>query len=56
MPAAVPLTKACGRTSFTVGAYYTDTDMDATQRAFYTTPAGREVGKGMATVYIQKAF
>jgi uncharacterized protein (TIGR02001 family) len=42
--------------SFTVGAYYTDTDMDATQRAFYTTPAGREVGKGTATIYIQKTF
>ena len=42
--------------SFTVGAYYTDTDMDATQRAFYTTPAGREVGKGTGTIYIQKTF
>ncbi len=42
--------------SFTVGAYYTDTDMDETQRAFYTTPAGREVGKGTATLYVQKAF
>lgn len=42
--------------SYTAGAYYTDTDMDATQRAFYTTPAGREVGKGTATLYIQKAF
>lgn len=42
--------------SYTVGAYYTDTDMDATQRAFYTTPAGREVGKATATLYVQKAF
>jgi uncharacterized protein (TIGR02001 family) len=41
---------------FVVGAYYTDTDMDATQKAFYTTPAGREVGKGTGTIYIQKAF
>ena len=42
--------------NFTIGAYYTDTDMDETQKAFYTTPAGREVGKGTATVYIQKTF
>ena len=42
--------------NFTVGAYYTDTTMDDTQRAFYTTPAGREVGKGTATLYIQKTF
>lgn len=42
--------------SYTVGAYYTDTDMDATQRAFYTTPAGREIGKATATLYVQKAF
>lgn len=42
--------------NFTVGAYYTDTDMDETQRAFYTTPAGREVGKGTATIYLQKTF
>ena len=42
--------------NFTVGAYYTDTDMDETQRSFYTTPAGREVGKGTGTIYVQKSF
>jgi uncharacterized protein (TIGR02001 family) len=42
--------------NFTVGATYTDTTMDDTHRAFYTTPAGREVGKGTATLYIQKTF
>lgn len=41
---------------FTIGAYYTDTDMSATQRAFYTTPAGRFVGKEAFTIYIQKTF
>ena len=41
---------------FVVGAYYTDTDMTDAQKAFYTTPAGRQVGKGTGTIYIQKAF
>jgi hypothetical protein len=41
---------------FVVGAYYTDTDMTDTQKAFYTTPAGRQIGKGTGTIYIQKAF
>ena len=43
--------------NFTVGAYYTDTDMDETQRSFYTIPAtGRELGKGTGTIYLQKTF
>src|SRR5262245_47350116 len=44
---------------FTVGIFYTDTNMDATQTAFYTTPTkpgGRELGKGTATVFVQKTF
>jgi len=41
---------------FTVGTYYTGTDMSATQTAFYTNPAGRFLGKDMLTVYLQKTF
>jgi uncharacterized protein (TIGR02001 family) len=44
---------------FTVGVFYTDTSMDATQTAFYTTPTkpgGRELGKGTATIFVQKTF
>lgn len=41
---------------FTIGAFYTDTSMSAAQEAFYTTPAGRFVGKGTGTVFIQKTF
>jgi len=44
---------------FTVGLFYTDTSMDATQRQFYTTPAAagsRDLGKGTATVFVQKTF
>lgn len=41
---------------FTVGLMYTDTDMDATQQAFYTTGANHFVGKDTVTVYIQKTF
>ncbi|HET9415734.1 MAG TPA: TorF family putative porin [Pseudolabrys sp.] len=41
---------------FTVGAFYTDTDMNATQTAFYTTPAGRFLGKERFTVFISKTF
>jgi uncharacterized protein (TIGR02001 family) len=41
---------------FTIGAFYTDTSMTAAQEAFYTTPAGRFVGKGTATVFLQKTF
>jgi len=44
---------------FTVGVFYTDTDMDSTQRAFYTTPpsaGSRDIGKGTVTVFVQKTF
>lgn len=41
---------------FTAGVFYTDTSMDATQEAFYTTPAGKKVGDGALTVFIQKTF
>lgn len=41
---------------FEVGAYYTDTSMDAQQTAFYTNAEGRELGKGTFTVYISKSF
>ena len=41
---------------FTVGLFYTDTSMDATQQAFYTTPAGKKLGDGTVTVFIQKTF
>ena len=42
--------------SFTLGAYYTDTSMDATQEAFYTTLGGRYVGKDAFTVFLSKSF
>jgi uncharacterized protein (TIGR02001 family) len=44
---------------FTVGVFYTDTSMSALQTAFYTTPTkpgGRELGKGTATIFVQKTF
>ena len=44
---------------FKIGAFYSDTDMNATQRAFYTTPASagsRFIGKDTFTVYLQKTF
>lgn len=41
---------------FTVGAFYTDTDMSAAQKLFYTTPSGRFVGKETFTVFVQKTF
>jgi len=41
---------------FTVGAFYSDTDMGTAQTAFYTTAAGRFVGKDTFTVFIQKTF
>lgn len=42
---------------FTIGAYYTDTSMDATQTAFYTNVSdNREVGKSTFTVYVSKSF
>jgi len=44
---------------FTVGAFYSDTDMTSTQQAFYTTPAAagsKFVGKDTITVFVQKTF
>ncbi len=42
---------------FTIGAYYTDTSMDATQKAFYTPAAtGRFIGKDTFTIFISKTF
>jgi len=45
--------------NFTVGAYWTGTDMDATQKAFYTNPAAagsRFLGKDTGTIYLSKSF
>jgi uncharacterized protein (TIGR02001 family) len=41
---------------FTIGAFYTDTDMNTVQTGFYTTPAGRFLGKDTFTVFISKTF
>ena len=44
---------------FTIGVFYTDTDMTSMQKAFYTTPAGagsKFVGDNTFTVFIQKTF
>lgn len=40
---------------FTVGAYYTDTDMTSAQTAFYTIN-GKEVGDSQFVGFIQKTF
>jgi uncharacterized protein (TIGR02001 family) len=42
--------------SFTLGAFYTDTDMNSTQEAFYTNAAGRFLGKETFVVFVQKTF
>lgn len=42
--------------SFTVGAFYSGTDMNAAQTAFYTNTGGRFLGKDTFTVFLQKAF
>jgi len=42
---------------YTIGAYYTDTNMDSVQEAFYTNASdNRFVGKDAFTVYLSKAF
>jgi len=41
---------------FTIGAFATGTDMNATQKAFYTTVNGRLVGKDAFVVYLSKTF
>jgi len=42
---------------FTIGGYYTDTDMTAAQEAFYTNVAdNRFVGKSTFTAFVSKSF
>ena len=42
---------------FTIGGYFTDTKMDATQEAFYTPAAtNRALGKSAFTVFLSKTF
>jgi uncharacterized protein (TIGR02001 family) len=44
---------------FTVGGFFTGTDMTAAQKAFYTTPAAagsRWIGKDAFTVFLSKSF
>lgn len=41
---------------FTIGVFYTDTNMNSSQKAFYTTPGGRFLGKDTVVVYLQKTF
>jgi uncharacterized protein (TIGR02001 family) len=41
---------------FTVGVFYTDTTMDAAATQFYTTGAGKKLGDGALTVFVQKTF
>lgn len=42
--------------SFTVGAYYTDTNMNSTQETFYTNSGGRYLGDGQTVVFVSKTF
>lgn len=42
--------------NFTLGAFYTDTDMNSTQEAFYTNASGRFLGKESFVVFVQKTF
>jgi uncharacterized protein (TIGR02001 family) len=51
----VGLTYALPR-DFTIGAYYTDTNMSRSQKAFYTTPGGHFIGKETFVVFLQKTF
>jgi uncharacterized protein (TIGR02001 family) len=44
---------------FTVGVFYTDTSMNSTQEAFYTTRAAagsKKLGDSTVTVFVQKTF
>jgi uncharacterized protein (TIGR02001 family) len=41
---------------FTVGVFYTDTDMSAAQETFYTTPGGTKLGDSAITIFVQKTF
>jgi uncharacterized protein (TIGR02001 family) len=40
---------------FTVGVFYTSTDMSSMQEAFYTA-AGTKLGDGAVTIFVQKTF
>lgn len=42
--------------NFTVGAYYTDTDMNSRRKAFYTDANGHFIGKESFVVFLQKTF
>ena len=42
--------------SFTIGAFYTDTNMNSRQKTFYTTPNGHFIGKESFVVFLQKTF
>jgi uncharacterized protein (TIGR02001 family) len=42
--------------SFTVGAFFTDTDMNGAQTTFYTNPGGRFLGKETFGFFVQKTF
>ena len=42
--------------SFTIGAFYTDTNMNSGQKNFYTTPNGHFIGKESFVVFLQKTF
>jgi uncharacterized protein (TIGR02001 family) len=42
--------------NFTLGAYFTDTSMNAAQEAWYTSPTGRKLGNSTFTVFITKTF
>lgn len=42
--------------SFTVGAYYTDTSMNSTQKAFYTNASGKFLGDDQYVVFLSKTF
>lgn len=42
--------------SFTLGAFFTGTDMTATQESFYTTPSGKELGDNQFVISISRAL
>ena len=41
--------------NFTIGAFYSDTDMSSRQKNFYTAN-GRFIGRDTFTVFLQKTF
>jgi len=42
--------------SWSIGAFYTGTSMNTTQKAFYTTPSSYYIGKDTVTAFLQKTF